>query len=138
MSVSTCISYIQMISELMILLILEGLLQTLISSSILTQMDDFTLQSMTNGMILTSELSIFHFSAVTYHLPRLMVFIKLNRYVILVHVHTLRTLYTRMCSLRRNCSNRVVRRKDFKWHSVNLRTPSQISTYIHCVCVWAN
>ena len=55
--------------SLVILLILERLLHTLIFSSILTQMDDFTRKSMINGTISTSQLSISHFSAVAYPLP---------------------------------------------------------------------
>ena len=45
-SANTNISYIQVNLKIRILLILEGLLHTLIFSSILTQMDDFTRKSM--------------------------------------------------------------------------------------------
>ena len=64
--------------KLRILLILEGLLHTLIFSSILTHMDDFTQKSILNGTISTFQLSISHFSAVTYPLSLRMVFTYLN------------------------------------------------------------
>ena len=38
--------------------------------------------------------------------------ISIDTYVILVLVHTIQTSYTGVCSLRRNCSNKVMRRTD--------------------------
>ena len=79
-SANTYISYIPVNLELRILLILEGLLDTLTSSAILTQMDDFTRKSIINGTISTSQLSISHFSTVTYTLPLRIVFTYLSWY----------------------------------------------------------
>lgn len=67
---------------------------------------DFTLKSMKNGMMQTSQLTISHFSAVTYHMILRMFLPFLNLYVLLVFVHTILTSYTGVCS------NRVLMRKD--------------------------
>ena len=93
-------------------MIQEGLLYTLIFSSILAQMDDYTL--MTNGMYSTSKLSISNFSAVIYSLLRRMVFTCFNLLLMLRHDHIIRTSIIGGCFLRRNRSNRVTRRTDKK------------------------
>ena len=83
--------------------------ERLIISSILTQMDDFSLKSLTNGMISTSKISISPFSSVLYTLLSRMVFTCLNWYVMLVHVLPRLTAHTGVSSLRRTW---VIRRKD--------------------------
>ena len=59
---------------------------------------------------------------------------QLRCYVMLVHVHTIRTSYTGMCFLRKHCSYKVMRRKYYKWHSVNFMD-TITNWLIHTICL---
>lgn len=66
---------------------------------LLTEIDNLQLESMINGMLSNFHLLTSQFPAVTYPLFRCMVFPYHLSYVTLLHVHTLRTSFTRVCFL---------------------------------------